>query len=81
MFGNREDGGRNENVPDSARGGDTAVPGLATRVGNDDVSPGHLKTAEGDACEDGDKGAGDRVADDVGAEEADDAAVEKVVDD
>lgn len=44
------------------------------------MGPGHLKTAECDACEDSDEGARERVHDDVGAEEADDSAVEKVVD-
>ncbi len=44
------------------------------------MSPGHLKTAEREACKNGDEGAGERVDEEVGAEEADDSAVEKVVD-
>ena len=80
MFGNSEDGCGNEYVPDGSPGGDTAKPALVTRFGDDDVGPGHLKPAECDACEDSDEGAGDWVADDPGAEEADDGAVEKMVD-
>lgn len=80
MFGEGGDSSGDEDVPDSSPGWDTAEPALLARVGDDDVGPGHLKTAEGDACEDGDEGSGQRVADDVGCEEADDAAVEKVVD-
>ena len=81
LFGNSEDCGGNEDIPDSSPGGDTAVPGLGARVGDDDVGPDHLETAESDACENGDEGAGERVTEAVGAEEADDAAVEKVIDD
>lgn len=81
LFSDCGNGGGNEDIPDGGPRWDTAVPGLVAWVRDDNVGPGHLKTAEGDACEDGDEGAGDRVADDVGAEEADDAAVEKVVDD
>lgn len=44
------------------------------------MGPGHFKTAERDARENGDEGAGDGVADDVGCEEADNAAAEEVVD-
>lgn len=81
LFGDGEDSGGNEDVPNSSPGGDAAEPALAAAVRDDDVGPGHLKTAKRDACEDGNEGASDRVADDVGAEEADDAAVQNVIDD
>lgn len=80
LFGNSEDGSGDKDVPDSGPGRDAAKPALAARVGYDDVGPGHLETAERDACENGNEGAGERVAGDVGADEADDAAVKKVVD-
>ena len=80
LFGNSEDGSGDKDVPHSGPGRDTAEPALAAGFGDDGVGPGHLETAEGDACEDGDEGAGKRVTGDVGADEADDAAVEKVVD-
>lgn len=80
LFGNSEDGGGNDDVPDSSPGWDPFEPALVARFGNDYVGPGHLKTAEHDACEDGDEGASDGVADDAGAEEADDGAVEELVD-
>ena len=67
LFGNREDSGRKEDVPGSGPGRDTADPALGARVGDDDMGPGHLKTAEGDAGEDDDEGAGNRVVVDGGA--------------
>ena len=81
MFGNSEDGGGKEDVLNSSPGGNASVPALVARLGDDDVGPGHLKTAEREACEDGNEGAGDGVLDDVGAEEADDATVKEVIDD
>lgn len=75
LFSNSEDGGGDEDVPGGGPGRNTAEPALIAWVGDDDVGPSHLKTAERDACEDGNEGTGDRVADDVGCEEADDAAV------
>ena len=58
LFGNCKDGGGDEDVPDSSPGGNATEPALAAGVGDDDMGPGHLNTAECDACEDGDEGAG-----------------------
>ena len=80
LFGDGEDCGGDEDVPNSSPGWNAAEPALVARVGDDDVGPGHLKAAEGHACEDGDHGAGEREAGDVGGEEPDDGAVEEVVD-
>ncbi len=80
LFGNSEDGGGDEDVPNRSPGWDTAEPALVARIGDDDVGPGHLETAEGDTCKDGDERTSHRVGDDVGAEEADDGTVEKLVD-
>lgn len=81
LLGDSEDGCRNEDVSNSSPGGDTAKPALVAGFRDDNVGPGHLKPAERDACEDRDEGADDRVPDDVRAEEANDGAVEKLVDD
>lgn len=58
LFGNSEDGGGDEDVPDCSPGMNATEPGPAARVGNDDVGPRHLNTAEHEACKDGDEGAG-----------------------
>ena len=80
MFGDSQDRSGNEDVLNGSPGGDTPDPAFAAWLGDNDVGPGHLDTAERDACQDGDERADQRVADDIGIEEADDAAVEKVVD-
>ena len=74
LLGDGHDGSRNEDVLASLNGGEAAVPSLFAWVGNNDVSPGHLEAAEGNACDDGDDGTvyateceevGDEAVDDV----------------
>ena len=76
LLGNSEDGCGNEDVSSRSPRGDTAKPALVARLRDNNVGPGHLKPAERDACEDRDEGADGWVPDDVGAEEANDGAVE-----
>ena len=81
LFSHSEDESGEDDVPDSAFGRKSAEPALIAGIRDDNMGPGHLKTAKNDACKDSDERSGDRMPDNVGTKKSNDGAVEKLVDD